>query len=260
MELKPLGSQTGISSEAYAVEEKKLAEKKAAEEEEAKKSGQPHREEDAGQVSVIEMNSANYNTWELVLNDEPYSDGCAALLALADRHLSRKEIKSAEKVLHEALLMLSELEIDESDHVSPEDRWQVRPLLRRVQLRMAWLAQGRDAYGRFATQAPPRRLSALVAQFRRHMERYTLFLTQTRERLEAADRARRTVLVLDLQRNESRLSPSVAHNARSRNVGASSPIPRRAFPPTRCGSTSCAMRWIAASRSIATARRCSNMP
>lgn len=190
---------------AAADQIKAIEEKKATKAKEADEAGVVLKRPDyeAGQISVVEMNSANYNSWELVLNDEPYTDAATALLALADRHLARGDRQEADRLLQEAAVLLCHLETDESDHISPEDRWQVQPMLRRVKLRIAWLEQGRDPYGRFLTQAPPRRLKALVDQFSRHLARYEEYLKDARKRMEAVDQLRRQSQIVDLQKSEA---------------------------------------------------------
>lgn len=159
----------------------------------------------AGQVSITEMNEANHNSWELVLNDEPFGDSCAALLSLADRHLARKNGSAAEKSLHEVLWVLTKLRQDEDGSVSPADRWQLEPLLRRTRQRLAWLGQGRDAYGRFLTQAPPRRLDVLARQFSRHLNQYRSFLENSRAIQEKRDdKELRYGKQVELQRSDAR--------------------------------------------------------
>lgn len=170
-------------------------------------------EEQAGSIGVVEMGAANYNTWEIVLNDEPYSDGVTSLLALADRFIARNDRHLADDLMQEALVQLSLLEKERANYISPEDRWQIGPLLRRVKLRLAWLAQGRDAYGRFSTQAPPRRLDALLGQLQKHLEQYERFLDDAREKMLVTDRLRRGALAVDLQRNEAEHAARSAERA-----------------------------------------------
>lgn len=139
------------------------------------------------QISPLELDSATATTWERVLHDEPYADSCIALLALADRHLARKETEAARERLLEAQNILAKLQRDDealpgdfgasrADLISEADRSQLDPLRKRVKLRLAWLDQGRDAYGRFITKAPPCRLDAAIGQLSTQLKRYDALL------------------------------------------------------------------------------------
>ncbi|WP_224246036.1 hypothetical protein [Hyalangium gracile] len=151
-------------------------------------------------VSFARVAKATYDSWEFVLNDHPYSDSSAALISLADRHLARGERDAARESLHLALWSLLKLENDEGPNVSPADRAQLGSLLRRVRLRLAWLDQDRDAYGRFLTQAPARRLNVLVAQFERSLRQYRNHLAEVRTAQTESDAEQRFALGLNLQR------------------------------------------------------------
>ncbi len=125
-----------------------------------------------GRILPVTLAAGSLGAWETILHDEPFADSCVALLALANRYVARGDARSAGERLHEALCALVKLAADNEGTTSPADRAQVNTLLRRVQLRLAWLDQGCDPYGRFLTQAPPRRLRVLTDQFRSTLDQY----------------------------------------------------------------------------------------
>lgn len=157
-----------------------------------------------GRILPVDLSEDSLGAWETILHDEPFADSCVALVALANRYAARQDKRSASERLHEALCALIKLEADNERTTSPADRAQAGALLRRVQLRLAWLDQGRDPYGRFMTQAPPRRLRVLIEQFNTTLTRYQVSLGDAgrlEERVEArlredaaADRQRRDVV------------------------------------------------------------------
>lgn len=157
----------------------------------------------APMVSPLEYNAANQLTWERVLNDEPFSDGCVALMSLADRYLAQGEIAKAEEQLLEAARVLVKLRHEGLTLLSSSDKQQIPALERKVNLRLVWIDQGRDAYGRFITKAPPRRLVAIVRQFDSQLKSYSAYLRRMEDAKNQTTVEKLKTIELDMQLTDS---------------------------------------------------------
>ncbi len=127
----------------------------------------------------MEMNTANLNSWESILHDEPYSDCVLSLLALSDRLAARNDRENAQKVLQQALRTLVKLSKEEYQLISPTDRQNLTDFRQQVSQRLSMLAQNRDAYGQFLTKSPPRRLDVVAGEFAQYLKSYKQYLDRS---------------------------------------------------------------------------------
>ncbi|MGR5485309.1 hypothetical protein [Vibrio alfacsensis] len=122
-------------------------------------------------ISPINYENVSQQQWELSLHDEPYSDEIAALIALSDRYLARKEHNNAKKYLLKARALMVKLDQESPILISDADSKQLPYWRNRIKVKLTWLDQGKDAYGRFITNAPPRRLSSIIDSFAGDVEK-----------------------------------------------------------------------------------------
>lgn len=155
-------------------------------------------------ISPIEYKDVDQQQWELRLHDEPFSDEIAALIALSDRHLARKNNNHARKYLLKAQEVMVKLDQESPTLISEADAAQLPYWRNRIKVKLTWLDQGKDAYGRFITSAPPRRLGSILGSFTNDVQKLRTYTQLSQKDAEKQiNRAKSSVTIKrELKSNE----------------------------------------------------------
>lgn len=155
-------------------------------------------------ISPIEYQDISQQQWEFKLHDEPYSDEVTALIALSDRYLARKDMNNARKYLLKARTVMVKLDQESPALISDADAAQLSYWRNRIKVKLTWLDQGKDAYGRFITSAPPRRLSTILNSFANDVQKLKDYAQLRQEEAEKEIKQAQNKLVIkrELKGNE----------------------------------------------------------